>query len=152
MSLLKDMRTNALTDMGIVFESKNNGEHLIINTLGGVIDYWPSTGKYYDRGTAVNGSDHDMFIHLVRNRTKGMPVTARGLLRNVENMPGVTIEECVKYEHSDAVEYLELLGQAWELINNEGNAWPTNFRERVMKALNQKPEAHNTSTKLPWEE
>lgn len=38
--------TQRLRDLGILFESKNGGIHLIVC---GHIDYWPSTGKWIDR-------------------------------------------------------------------------------------------------------
>lgn len=41
----------------IQFYSKNNGEHLILNGVEGVIDFWPSTGRWVDRKTKRNGYD-----------------------------------------------------------------------------------------------
>lgn len=41
--------TQILVDHGIKFESKNNGAHLIVTGLNGLIDFWPSTGKYIVR-------------------------------------------------------------------------------------------------------
>ncbi len=37
---------NKLSELGIDFESKNGGVHLVINHNGVVVDFWPSTGKY----------------------------------------------------------------------------------------------------------
>lgn len=44
--------TDILLENGIRFESKNNGVHLIIQTPGGVINFWPSTGLF---SGAMNG-------------------------------------------------------------------------------------------------
>ena len=37
---------------GIGFVSKNNGAHLIVEGAGRVIDFWPGTGKWIERGGA----------------------------------------------------------------------------------------------------
>lgn len=41
--------TATLEREGIKFESKNNGVHLIVTGTGGLIDFWPSTGKFIVR-------------------------------------------------------------------------------------------------------
>lgn len=33
----------------VVYKTKNNGTHLIVEGRRGYIDYWPSTGKWQDR-------------------------------------------------------------------------------------------------------
>ena len=38
--------TQKLIDLGISFESKNGGNHLVINHNNKIVDFWPSTGKY----------------------------------------------------------------------------------------------------------
>ena len=35
---------------GVDFEVRNNGVHLIVTGKEGLIDYWPSTGKFIVRG------------------------------------------------------------------------------------------------------
>ena len=35
-----------LEERGIMFESKNNGAHLIVEGNDGYIDFWPGTGKW----------------------------------------------------------------------------------------------------------
>jgi hypothetical protein len=48
--------TAMLIEKGILFESKNNGVHLIVSHNGITADFWPSTGKFslrdgmYSRG------------------------------------------------------------------------------------------------------
>lgn len=38
--------TNKLKELGVNFESKNDGLHLIINHGNKVVNFYPSTGKY----------------------------------------------------------------------------------------------------------
>lgn len=38
--------TEILAKNRIEFESKNLGAHLIVNSNNGLIDFWPSTGKF----------------------------------------------------------------------------------------------------------
>lgn len=45
----KDWSTQHLIDKGIRFESKNNGVHLIVYGDKGIVDFWPSTGKWISR-------------------------------------------------------------------------------------------------------
>lgn len=47
--------TQMLIDNGIDFESKNHGSHLVVNTPKGLIDFWPSTGKFIPRGFGRSG-------------------------------------------------------------------------------------------------
>lgn len=55
--------TELLKSLGIEFESKNNGVHLIVSHNGLIADFWPSTGKYslrdgrYKRGVKSLVSD-----------------------------------------------------------------------------------------------
>ncbi len=41
--------TDILEIEGVNFTSKNYGNHLIIDSAKGVIDFWPSTGKWIVR-------------------------------------------------------------------------------------------------------
>lgn len=41
--------TEILIERGINFESKNGGIHLVVHYASGVIDFWPSTGKFIFR-------------------------------------------------------------------------------------------------------
>ena len=43
--------TMILRSKGVEFHSKNNGSHLIVDSGDGLIDFWPSTGKYQIRKT-----------------------------------------------------------------------------------------------------
>lgn len=38
--------TSMLIEKGFLFESKNNGLHLIVSRNGIKADFWPSTGKF----------------------------------------------------------------------------------------------------------
>ena len=44
--------TEMLINAGAKFQSKNGGNHLIVEGRNGLIDYWPSTGKFIERGGA----------------------------------------------------------------------------------------------------
>ena len=44
--------TQMLLDSGIQFVTHNGGIHLTINKGSEVIDYWPSTGLWWIRGTS----------------------------------------------------------------------------------------------------
>ena len=44
-----------LTERGVQFESKNMGAHLIVSHGEHVVDFWPGTGKYIQRGGARQG-------------------------------------------------------------------------------------------------
>jgi hypothetical protein len=43
----------ALSDAGILFESKNDGAHLIIHARPLTIDYWPGTDLWIVRGNPI---------------------------------------------------------------------------------------------------
>lgn len=51
----QDWSTQKLIDEGIPFESKNWGNHLIVETQNGKVDFWPSTGKFIVRDTDKHG-------------------------------------------------------------------------------------------------
>ena len=44
-----------LSNLGVVFESRNDGAHLIVQGLSSVIDYWPGTGLWRERGSVATG-------------------------------------------------------------------------------------------------
>jgi hypothetical protein len=46
-----EFSTNELIKRGVSFESKNGGVHLVIESLDGLIDFWPSTGKFKVRAS-----------------------------------------------------------------------------------------------------
>lgn len=39
-----------LTKLGVGFTTHNNGTHLVVSHAGKVVDYWPSTGRWIERG------------------------------------------------------------------------------------------------------
>lgn len=41
--------TGMLTGLGLQFEIKNDGAHLIVRHNGLTVDFWPGTGKYIPR-------------------------------------------------------------------------------------------------------
>lgn len=41
--------TGMLTGLGLQFEIKNDGVHLIVRHEGQTVDFWPGTGKYKPR-------------------------------------------------------------------------------------------------------
>jgi len=43
--------TQQLVTAGIVYEAHNGGIHLVIHTRAEIIDFWPSTGLWWIRGT-----------------------------------------------------------------------------------------------------
>jgi len=44
-----------LTAAGVVFESKNEGAHLVVHHHTGMIDFWPGTGLWIVRGVKYKG-------------------------------------------------------------------------------------------------
>jgi hypothetical protein len=54
--------TELLKTVGIPFEAKNNGIHLIVEGIDCKIDYWPSTGKFIAR----NGNEGRGIKNLLR--------------------------------------------------------------------------------------
>jgi len=42
--------TALLQRLGALFESKNNGAHLVVQSGHNVVDFWPSTGLWIVRG------------------------------------------------------------------------------------------------------
>ena len=44
-----EYNTKLLINKGILFESKNNGLHLVITHKEETIDFWPSTGLFWVR-------------------------------------------------------------------------------------------------------
>jgi len=47
--------TEILKDKGIEFKSHNGGIHLIVSGRDGLIDFWPSTGKFIMRDSKKEG-------------------------------------------------------------------------------------------------
>lgn len=44
-----------LSELGVLFESRNDGAHLIVRGQSSVIDYWPGTGLWRERGSVATG-------------------------------------------------------------------------------------------------
>lgn len=47
----REKGADRLTRLGVEYEAKNMGAHLIVRHDGKVIDYWPGTGKWEVRGS-----------------------------------------------------------------------------------------------------
>lgn len=47
--------TRILDEKGVEFESKNRGVHLVVTGKDGLIDFWPSTGKFLCRNKSCQG-------------------------------------------------------------------------------------------------
>lgn len=46
---------NLLRRKGICFDERNQGAHLIVESPGGKIDFWPGTGKFIVRKSGAVG-------------------------------------------------------------------------------------------------
>lgn len=51
----REQSPQMLEGAGIPYQSKNGGAHLIVEGNTSFIDFWPGTGKWIERGTAVKG-------------------------------------------------------------------------------------------------
>lgn len=51
--------------VGIPYESKNNGLHIIISRSGVVIDFYPSTGKWIDRDKGKGYGTNSLREHYI---------------------------------------------------------------------------------------
>lgn len=51
-----------LQDLGIRYKTLNGGIQLVLNHSGHTIDYWPTTGKYYDRSSRMRGQGWDNLL------------------------------------------------------------------------------------------
>ena len=56
--------TNYLKKMGVKFESRNNGIHLII----GEFDFWPSTGKFISRKTKKKSRGVKNLVNILKQK------------------------------------------------------------------------------------
>ena len=69
----REWSTKRLADLGIPFEEKNLGAHLIVM---GRIDFWPGTGKWIDRkapSKRTRGIDSLLnYIRTVSSEDKGL--------------------------------------------------------------------------------
>lgn len=120
----KESNTQWLVEMGAKFEAKNNGEHLIIETKHGYVDFWPSTAKWAFRVDAQKGQGVESLVQSMRDRNK----------------PVAPVEEKPDFE--------SLLLEAYALRSH----WPEDFTQRVMKALGKgEVVPQNSNTKMPWD-
>ena len=52
-NLNKTQSKQILIDHSIPFDEKNSGLHLVLHSCRGVIDFWPSTGKWIHRHSGI---------------------------------------------------------------------------------------------------
>lgn len=70
----RDVSAANLTRAGIPYASRNLGAHLIINTAGQTIDFWPGTGLWIARsGQPVKKRGVFKLIAYVKQLTKDQP-------------------------------------------------------------------------------
>ena len=60
--------TAILIQKDVIFESKNNGAHLIVKSINGFIDFYPSTGLFIDRQTKKKSRGVFRLLKLARRR------------------------------------------------------------------------------------
>ena len=59
--------TAKLKQLGVDFESKNGGVHLVITVNAEIIDFWPSTGKFKNRKeTFYRRGLNQLLMHLAK--------------------------------------------------------------------------------------
>lgn len=61
--------TRMLKDSGIEFVSHNGGIHLVLTKDHQLIDYWPSTGLWWIRGTSHKRRGVQRLIKYMKSRT-----------------------------------------------------------------------------------
>lgn len=57
MSTVAELRVEALINQNYKLDIKNGGNHVVISTVGGLVDYWPTTNKWASRNDGVKGDD-----------------------------------------------------------------------------------------------
>lgn len=60
-----------LSSKGIEFTTNNDGIHLMVSHAGGVIDFWPGTGRWRTRTTPVieRRGVHDLISYIEKGTT-----------------------------------------------------------------------------------
>lgn len=56
--------TEMLRRLQVPFESKNDGQHLIVTHGGKIVDFWPSTGRWRFRTGKHGRSLHRLLVNL----------------------------------------------------------------------------------------
>jgi hypothetical protein len=59
-----------LADAGLGFEIKNDGAHLIVAAGSKTVDFWPGTGLWIVRGTAIRRRGVDRLINFAKLEMK----------------------------------------------------------------------------------
>lgn len=69
----REITRDRLRDEGIDFQERGDGYQFVV--IGGqncVIDFWPRTGKWFERGSRFHGKGLGRLIRLVRHRDRQM--------------------------------------------------------------------------------
>ena len=61
--------TRQLTEAGLTFKSNNYGVHLVLMKDAQPIDFWPSTGLWWIRGTSNKRRGIDKLIAYMKQRS-----------------------------------------------------------------------------------
>ncbi len=61
----KEQSTKLISDL-FYYESKNNGNHLVVENNQMVADFWPSTGKFNIRGESEYGRGVKKLIKILQ--------------------------------------------------------------------------------------
>jgi len=62
---MSQQHEDLLRKFDIMYESKNDGVHLIVEGNSGYIDYWPTTGKWKDRESMATGFGARTLVHYI---------------------------------------------------------------------------------------
>lgn len=68
----RDRSTDLLRGCGVAFDLHNDGYHLIVTAPRGLIDFWPSTGRFQDRRTRKMGRGVKSLLEMIgRQQVEG---------------------------------------------------------------------------------
>lgn len=70
--------TGKLVREGLTFTAHNNGIHLVLTKDDKTIDYWPSTGLWWIRGTRNKRRGIDKLIAYIKGKTHDRHSTVHG--------------------------------------------------------------------------
>lgn len=59
-----DHSTRRLTESRIKFDSHNGGVHLVVHCESGLVDFWPSTGRFISRNGLGSGRGIENLLKL----------------------------------------------------------------------------------------
>lgn len=136
MSTAIQLRIDYLRQYGVPFQTMNSGQHLIIDTLAGKIDYWPSTNKWQVRN-GRGGTGAVELLNCINGLNNPVPVA---VVTPQVDPRDARIKELERVLH---VVY----------VNNELSIGDNELIERTLPDIEKlTAEAHNINSSLPWEE